>query len=154
MGHPQPTTPMNTENCTVDSVVSNKVQQKHTKAMDMCFYWVQYRILQGDYNVFLELGATNLSDYFTKHHPPHHHRQMIPVYLYCPGNWNNSSARVCYSSHIPRQKRDWCRSQISKEDHLQTIKPGKQGQTCGHMDRLTGENNIQQLKSIEGPTAI
>eukprot|EP00978_Attheya_sp_CCMP212_P011080 scaffold27074_cov32-Attheya_sp.AAC.2 len=44
--------------------------------MDMRFYWVQNRVRQGHFNVYWRPGSTNLADYFTKHHPPSHHRQM------------------------------------------------------------------------------
>ena len=40
-GHTQPATPMNTDNFTAKEIVSNRVQKKHNKAMDMRFYWVQ-----------------------------------------------------------------------------------------------------------------
>ena len=35
MGHPQPQTPMQTENSTAHSVVNNNVQPRRTKEMDM-----------------------------------------------------------------------------------------------------------------------
>ena len=86
--------------------------------MDIQFYFVQYQILQGHYNVFCKPGATNLSNCFTKHNPPHHHRRMHPVYLHCPGNANNASVRVLNSSQntilkeIPKQD-------SNEETHLQ-----------------------------------
>ena len=65
--------------------------------MDMRFYWVQDQILQGHYNVFWKPGATNVDNYFAKHHPPYHNWLMIPVYLHFPVNANNAGSRVCYS---------------------------------------------------------
>ena len=38
MGHPQPPTPMQTDNSTALGVVTNKIQPKRTKAMDMRFF--------------------------------------------------------------------------------------------------------------------
>ena len=38
MGHPQPPTPIQTDNSTANGVVNNKVQPKRTKPMDMRFY--------------------------------------------------------------------------------------------------------------------
>ena len=35
MGHPQPHTPIQTDNTTVEAVVNNRVQPKRLKAMDM-----------------------------------------------------------------------------------------------------------------------
>ena len=65
--------------------------------MDIWFYWVQYRICQGQYNLSCKPVVTNLAYYFTNHNSPHHHRHMHPLYINCPGILNNSSERVCYS---------------------------------------------------------
>jgi hypothetical protein len=35
MGHPQPQTPIQTDNSTADGVINQKIQPKRTKAMDM-----------------------------------------------------------------------------------------------------------------------
>jgi hypothetical protein len=35
MGHPQPLTPMQTDNSTAEAIINSRVQPKHTKAMDM-----------------------------------------------------------------------------------------------------------------------
>jgi hypothetical protein len=40
MGHPQPRTPIQTNNTTAEGVINNKIQPKQTKAMDMCFHWL------------------------------------------------------------------------------------------------------------------
>lgn len=40
MGHPQPPTPVQVNNLTADAIVNNRVQPKHTKAMDMQFHWL------------------------------------------------------------------------------------------------------------------
>ena len=37
--HPQPLTPIQTDNSTTYGVINNKIQPKATKAMDMRFYW-------------------------------------------------------------------------------------------------------------------
>jgi hypothetical protein len=38
MGHLQPPTPIQTDNTTAEGVINNKIQPKHTKAMDMRFH--------------------------------------------------------------------------------------------------------------------
>ena len=43
MEHPQPRTPIQTDNLTAEGVVNNKIQSKHTKAMDMRFHWLRDR---------------------------------------------------------------------------------------------------------------
>jgi hypothetical protein len=40
MGHPQPRTPIQTDNSTADGVINRKIQPKRTKAMDMRFHWL------------------------------------------------------------------------------------------------------------------
>ena len=40
MGHPQPRTPMQTDNSAAHAVVTNNVQPRRTKAMDMRFHWI------------------------------------------------------------------------------------------------------------------
>jgi hypothetical protein len=41
MGHPQPPTPIQTDNTTSEGLVNHKIQPKRTKAMDMCFHWLR-----------------------------------------------------------------------------------------------------------------
>ena len=43
MGHPQPPTPMQTDNSTAYGVVTNKIMPKATKSMDMRFHWLRDR---------------------------------------------------------------------------------------------------------------
>ena len=74
MGHTQPETPITTDNCTTNGIVNNTVLQKQPKAMDMLFYWIQDLIKQDHFHVCCKLDTENLEYYFTKHHPPHHHR--------------------------------------------------------------------------------
>jgi hypothetical protein len=41
MGHLQPKMPIQTDNTTAEGVINNKIQPKHTKAMDMRFHWLR-----------------------------------------------------------------------------------------------------------------
>ena len=50
--------------------------------MDIQFYWMKYRVRQKDFFVYWKLGSQNMGCYFTKHHPPHHHREICATYLY------------------------------------------------------------------------
>ena len=61
MGHPQPRTPIQTDNMTAEGVISNKIQPKRTKAMDMRFHWLGDRKAQGQFCIYP--GKTNLVDY-------------------------------------------------------------------------------------------
>jgi hypothetical protein len=46
MGHPQPRTPIQTNNTMVEEVINNKIQLKCTKAMDMRYHWLCNREAQ------------------------------------------------------------------------------------------------------------
>ena len=73
MGHPQPPTPIQTDNSTANGVVNNKVQPKRTKPMDMRFHWLRCRMAQKQFRFHWRPGTSNLADYWTKHHSGVHH---------------------------------------------------------------------------------
>ena len=78
MGHQQPPTPIQTDNTTAIGVVTNNIQPKRTKAMDMRFHWLRCRAAQDQFRWIWRPGTTNLADYWTKHHCPAHHQTMRP----------------------------------------------------------------------------
>ena len=82
LGHPQPPTPVQTDNSTASGIVNDTIKQQRSRAIDMRFYWVRDRIKQGQFVVYWAPGKWNLADYFTKHHPPAHHQQMRPIFLH------------------------------------------------------------------------
>jgi hypothetical protein len=82
MGWPQPATFIQTDNSTACGIANDNIKLQRSRAMDMCFYWVQDRCKQGHFNIFWKPGTTNLADYFTKHHATRHHQLMRPVYLH------------------------------------------------------------------------
>ena len=49
MGHPQPPTPIQTDNSTVHGVLTNKITPNANKAMDMQFWWLKDRDTQGQF---------------------------------------------------------------------------------------------------------
>jgi hypothetical protein len=80
--HPQPPTPMVTDNTTATGYSNGTIKQKRSKAMDMHFYWIKDRVKQGQSNVYWGPGYQNLADYFTKHHSPAHHKRMREIYIH------------------------------------------------------------------------
>ena len=44
LSHPQPSTPIVTDNSTASGITNDTVHQKHSKAMDMRFYWVRDQV--------------------------------------------------------------------------------------------------------------
>jgi hypothetical protein len=81
LGHPQPPTPIQTDNACASGIINDEVKQRRSKAIDMRFYWVKDRVAQGQFIVHWRKGSDNLADYFTKHHSPSHHRLMRSRYL-------------------------------------------------------------------------
>ena len=88
MGHPQPPTPIQTDNTTAIGISTDSVKQKRSKAMDMRFYWTRDRVRQGQFHIYWKPGKYNKADYFTKHHPAKHHQAIRSTYLFQPGSKN------------------------------------------------------------------
>jgi hypothetical protein len=51
LGHPQPLAPMQTDNSTVNALLTNKITPKALKAMDMRFHWLRCHNAQGQFDV-------------------------------------------------------------------------------------------------------
>ena len=81
LGHPQPRTPMQTDNTAAQAVVTNNVQSKCTKAMDMCFHWLRDRVAQKQFRIFWRHGPNNRGDHWTKHFAAPRHRSIRPEML-------------------------------------------------------------------------
>ena len=84
LGHPQPPTPMQTDNSTAAGIILNKVQPKRTKHMDMRFYWLRDRKTQKMFRFYWRSGKLMRADYYSKHHPAAHHRNYRPEILTSP----------------------------------------------------------------------
>ena len=82
LGFTQPPTPIKTDNSSDEGIVTATVRKKSSKAMEMQFFWMKDRVKQKDFFVYRKLGSQNMGDYSTKHHPPHHHREIHATYLY------------------------------------------------------------------------
>jgi len=81
LSHPQPLTPMQTDNSTANALLMNKIMPKALKAMDMRFHWLRCRNAHGQFLYYLRPGTQNLADYFMKHHPASHHTAVCPTIL-------------------------------------------------------------------------
>ena len=76
LGHTQPPTPLQTDNVMADTIINSKIQPKQTKAMDMRFHWLQDRECQQQFQIYWRPGKMNYANYWTKHHPESHHRNI------------------------------------------------------------------------------
>jgi hypothetical protein len=51
LGHPQPPTPIRTDNKCAEGILNGTIKQRRSKAIDMRFYWLQDRVKQGQYQI-------------------------------------------------------------------------------------------------------
>jgi hypothetical protein len=81
MGHKQPPTPIQTDNSTAHGVITNNIQPRHTKAMDMRLHWLCCHESQGQFQYYWHPGPDNRANYWTKHHSAAHHIKKSPSIL-------------------------------------------------------------------------
>ena len=79
--HPQPPTPIKTDNATAHGFIYNNINLKKSKSWDMKYYWSRDRKNQKQFKYIWDYGDQNDGDYWTKHHPTTHHREMRPRYI-------------------------------------------------------------------------
>ena len=81
LNHPQPPTPLKTDNTTATGLVYNNIHQKRSKSWDMWYHWLRDKHTQQQVDIFWQSGATNEANYFTKHHPTKLHRHQRAKYV-------------------------------------------------------------------------
>ena len=84
LGYPQPPTTILCDNSCAVGIAQKSIQQKHSKAIDMRFYWVQDRVAQNQFIVIWRAGITNLADFFTKTLPVHQFQEISPLFVTSP----------------------------------------------------------------------
>ncbi len=105
LGHPQPPTPLQSDNSTATGIVNASIRQRRSKAIDMRFYWVRDRVNQGHFLVYWRPGTENLADYFTKHHPTAHHQLVRNTFLHP----TKAGARALFArSNVPHRSLRGC----------------------------------------------
>ena len=63
LGHPQPPTPIRTDNSTANGFLHETIKAKRTKAIDMRFYWLIDGMQQNQFTVYWKRGFTNLGSW-------------------------------------------------------------------------------------------
>ena len=81
LGHTQPATPLKTDNSTSNSFVHANIKQRRSKTWDMCWNWLPDKVTHEQLRIYWDKSVNNHADYFTKHHPPTHHRSLRPQYV-------------------------------------------------------------------------
>ena len=85
LGHPQPPTPLQTDNSTTSDFANRTMKLKRSKSWDMRFHWLRDAENKKDLDVFWGKGSGNLADYYSKHFPPSYHTDMRDS-LFIPQN--------------------------------------------------------------------
>jgi hypothetical protein len=91
LGHPQPPTPIQTDNSTAAGFANNTIKQ----AMDMRFYWIKDQVEQGQFLICWCPESENLGNYFTKHHLPSHNSLSHSSCLFEPQAYPKAQLRQC-----------------------------------------------------------
>jgi hypothetical protein len=81
LGHPQPPTPLKTDNSTANSFAHANIRQRRSKTWDMRWNWLREKETHKQLRIYWDKGQNNNADYFTKHHSPAHHMLMRPQYV-------------------------------------------------------------------------
>jgi len=81
LGHPQPPTPMKTDNETTNNFIHNNVMQKRSKSWDMRYYWLRDQHNQNNFDFYWDKSENNHGDYWTKHFPAIYHRFIRATYV-------------------------------------------------------------------------
>jgi hypothetical protein len=121
LGHPQPPTPIQTDNSTAAGIANDTVKQKRSKAIDMRFYWIRDRVRQGHFHVYWRKGSLNRADYFSKHHPATHHQQIRSSYLYSPDDAYREESNRRQSKRKAQRGSIACRYPCNPEVHVTRI---------------------------------
>ena len=82
LDHKQPGTPLKTDNSTTEGFVNLGMNPKPSKTWDMKWHWLRYKEVIEQLGLYWYIGKNNDANYFTKYHPPIHHRQKQTQYIY------------------------------------------------------------------------
>ena len=120
LGHPQPATPVKTDNSTATAFVNDYLKKKKSKSWDMNYHWLSDQSKLNKFYIYWDKGINNKADYPTKHHPPSHHKHVRPTYILKGYNiqQNNVShfpARVCCSNGTEPE-------QVARQTNVETYK--------------------------------
>ena len=104
MGHPQPPTPLKTDNTTAQGVLTEKFRHKSSKPIYMQLWWLKDRIKQKQFRVEWGPGKENLADYTTKFDISAHQKRMRPIQLYIKDG-SPSTLRECSDNEFSEYRK-------------------------------------------------
>jgi hypothetical protein len=82
MGHPQPVTPITTDNITAQGLTVGTMTPKASKSMDQQFDWLKCHSAQHQFLYLCCRGVLNCADYTIKHHAPKHHQAVCSFFIF------------------------------------------------------------------------
>ena len=95
MNHPQPPTPVKTDNTTAQAFTYNNITIKKAKSWDMRYYWLRDRENQLHFKISWKKGTDNddpnHADYYTKHHSTIYHKGIRHNYVHDKVNYMATS---------------------------------------------------------------
>ena len=89
LNHPQPPTPIKTDNSTANGFIHNNIHQKRSKSWDMRYYWLRERQTKQQFKFFWAPGHDNNGDYVTKHHATKYHLDIRKTKQYVRDKFPN-----------------------------------------------------------------
>ena len=81
LGHPQPPTPLKTDNTTTANFTNSTLRQKRSKSWDMRYNWLRDRQAQEQFRIYWDKGIYSEADFTTKHYGPGHHLNQRQRYM-------------------------------------------------------------------------
>ena len=81
LGHPQPPTPLKTDNETAKKICHQNIRQKRSKSWDMRYNWLRDQLQQKFFDIFWAKSEDIESDYYSKHFTARYHRQKRPTHV-------------------------------------------------------------------------
>ena len=81
IGHKQRKIKVSTDNTTSTGFVNNTMKEKRSKTWDMRYNWLRDVPAKLNFDIIWKKGTENMADYFTKNHPPSHHKEKRKQYV-------------------------------------------------------------------------
>ena len=149
LGHLQPLMPVQTDILMAFGIVTNKIIPKATKAMHMWYHWLHECNQQQQFWFYWQMGKTNFTNYWTKHHAATHHRHMQQFFphqaskqLQHQANGGEDEHIECKTEEQQTQMRPSTTRKRTKNGICHRYMP-EQLQGCARIPKLPKTNRVQ-----------
>ena len=100
LGHPQPPSPVHSDNTTAVGIVNNTIKRQRSRRMEMRYFYLLDQQTQKYFKFYYQPGQENMADYPSKHHTAGIHQHVQPYYLHMP---TSPQFLVCAAKPIARR---------------------------------------------------